>query len=121
MNVKPNSPTHLAGWEECIGQVFRPPAQKRKRKPLLPGPSIEDLIAPEDWPTLATEFALSNQEWKIVALLLQRKTRKQIARKLQITMATLKTYLGRVFRKMAVANQKEVLFRIVEFISRKPH
>jgi DNA-binding CsgD family transcriptional regulator len=62
-------------------------------------------------PEPAKQAALSFREQQIVALIQQAKTNKEIAYELCLAEGTVKEYLYRIFRKMAVTNRTELALR----------
>jgi DNA-binding NarL/FixJ family response regulator len=62
-------------------------------------------------PEPARHAELSFRERQIVALIRQAKTNKEIAYELCLAEGTIKEYLYRIFRKMAVTNRTELALR----------
>jgi|HubBroStandDraft_6_1064221.scaffolds.fasta_scaffold356276_1 DNA-binding NarL/FixJ family response regulator len=62
-------------------------------------------------PEPARHAALSFREQQIVALIQQAKTNKEIAYELCLAEGTVKEYLYRIFRKLAVTNRTELALR----------
>jgi len=62
-------------------------------------------------PDPARHAELSFREQQIVALIRQAKTNKEIAYELCLTEGTVKEYLHRIFRKLAVTNRTELALR----------
>jgi DNA-binding CsgD family transcriptional regulator len=60
---------------------------------------------------LAKGTPLSFRERQVVALIRQAKTNKEIAYELCLTEGTIKEYLYRIFRKLAVTNRTELALR----------
>ncbi len=62
-------------------------------------------------PESPKQARLSFREQQIVALICQAKTNKEIAYDLCLTEGTVKEYLHRIFRKLAVTNRTELALR----------
>ena len=62
-------------------------------------------------PEPSKDVRLSFREQQIVSLIRQAKTNKEIAYDLCLTEGTVKEYLHRIFRKLAVTNRTELALR----------
>jgi len=67
-------------------------------------------------PEAARHAELSFREQQIVALIRQAKTNKEIAYELCLAEGTVKEYLYRIFRKLAVTNRTELALRSVQVV-----
>jgi DNA-binding NarL/FixJ family response regulator len=68
-------------------------------------------------PEPAKPARLSFREQQIVALIRQAKTNKEIAYELCLVEGTVKEYLHRIFRKLAVTNRTELAMRSLHEVS----
>ena len=66
----------------------------------------------ETWLTVAASLDLSPQQKRIVELLLRGMRDKQIANELELSVPTVRTYLGRIFLKVEVQDRVELILRI---------
>lgn len=86
-------------------------------KPAIPSatPSERDLALPLDvatWHQIAKALALSPQQARIVELILQNKQDKEIAAELELSVATIRTYLRRIFDRVKVKDRLSLILRI---------
>ena len=65
------------------------------------------------WREVVRELQLPRQQAKIVELILRRKGDQQIAATMGISVATVRTYLGRIFTRTGVRDRLELVLRIL--------
>jgi len=70
-------------------------------------------LRPELWERVAIELHLPPQQTKIVEMLLRRMKCKEIAASLGLGEPTLRTYLRRIYDRLHVADQTELLIHIM--------
>ena len=63
-------------------------------------------------PTLNLRSKISKQEQKVVSLIEQGKTNKEIAIELSISTSTVKTHINNIFKKVGVTSRDELLQKI---------
>lgn len=86
-----------------------------RRQPALIGSSCapHDLPLPADvWAKVVQSLALSPQQARIVEALLRGMRDKQIAHEIGLTTPTVRTYLGRIFRRVGVKDRVELILRV---------
>lgn len=67
------------------------------------------LSAPEIPPHLELEYKLTPKQWQVLALLLEAESAKQIAKKLRLSLSTIKTYTSAIFRVFRVRTRMELI------------
>lgn len=65
-----------------------------------------------EWTAVVAELELSPQQARIVQLVLQGFGNKQIAFAMHLHESTVRTYLGRIFQRLNVADRLELAIRI---------
>lgn len=76
-------------------------------------PTVQPLPMSEAvWRRVAAELALSPQQRRIVELVLRAQRDKAIAETLGLSVPTVRTYLGRIFDRVGVADRMELVLRI---------
>lgn len=86
-----------------------------RRHSAVPKQGAAETALPLDadiWAEVATVLELSPQQTRIVELLLRGRRDKQIARELQLTVPTVRTYLGRIFARLGVQDRIELILRV---------
>lgn len=73
---------------------------------------FSDLLSETEWVFVQEELGLSPQQAQIVRYLLQAKGDKQIAREMGISMATVRTYMSRLFQKLDVNDRVELVLQV---------
>ncbi len=73
---------------------------------------LGDLLSQAEWIFVQEELGLSSQQAQVVKCLLQAKGDKQIARELGISMATVRTYMSRLFQKLDVNDRVELVLHV---------
>jgi len=82
--------------------------------------SIEgELVSEEEWSDLRHHLDLSPRQAQIVREILHAKSDKQIARELHIALPTVRTHMGRLFRKFDLNDRTELLLHV--FMSLREH
>ena len=69
-------------------------------------------IEPDSLSRISGEFQLSPRELEVLDRLIQGRTYEQIASSLFISLSTVKTHIGRIYRKTAVTNKVELIHRL---------
>jgi DNA-binding NarL/FixJ family response regulator len=69
-------------------------------------------MADATWRRVAKELDLSPQQLRIVELLLRAQRDKAIATTLGLSVPTVRTYLGRIFDRVGVADRMELVLRV---------
>lgn len=78
-----------------------------------------NILAAEDWDHLRNHLRLSRREAQVAALSLDGLGAKEVAAHLDLSVETVKEYLGRIFSKAAVHSKFDlVLFVVQEVYSR---
>ncbi|MGD9689488.1 MAG: helix-turn-helix transcriptional regulator [Phycisphaerales bacterium] len=67
----------------------------------------------EVWAGIVAKLKLAPQQTRIVELILRGMKDKQIASELEISVPTVRTYLGRVFVRLGVRDRVELILNIV--------
>jgi DNA-binding CsgD family transcriptional regulator len=70
-------------------------------------------LCPLVWQKVLRDLQLSPQQTRIVEMLLRRKKCKEIARSLGLAEPTLRTYLRRIFERIGVSDQTELVIHIM--------
>ena len=78
-----------------------------------PESSVPNASDPPDWAGTLGELGLSSQQTEIVRLILDAKSDKQIAARLNIRVPTVRTYLDRISRRFGVTGRTELIMRLV--------
>ncbi|MFA5424021.1 MAG: helix-turn-helix transcriptional regulator [Phycisphaerae bacterium] len=76
------------------------------------------IFSQTEWIGLVKELALSPREGEIIKLLFSGCTDKQIALHLDISVATIRTHLGRLFKKLEANGREELLLQVFEHFRR---
>ncbi|HEX5245229.1 MAG TPA: helix-turn-helix transcriptional regulator [Tepidisphaeraceae bacterium] len=63
------------------------------------------VLTPEQWASVSSALRLSPRQRHIVELIMQGKQDKEIARELNIAFSTVRTQLGRIFRRLSVSDR----------------
>jgi DNA-binding CsgD family transcriptional regulator len=71
-----------------------------------------DLISDQEWLSIKETLDLSPQQTQIVKHILQGQSDKQIARTLGISVATVRTHRGRLFRKFDLNDRVELILHV---------
>ena len=87
------------------------PGCKRSRTLLAVLPTSIS-YAPETINRFSSEFQLSPREREVLEQLIQGRTYDQIAAGLFISTSTVKTHIGRIYRKTGVTNKVELIHRL---------
>ncbi len=69
-------------------------------------------MADATWRRVAKELGLSPQQRRIVELLLRAQRDKAIAATLGLSVPTVRTYMGRIFDRVGVADRMELVLRV---------
>jgi len=85
---------------------------RTKAEAALAGNSGTLPLDPQTWLAVAAHLELSPQQTRIVELLLCGRRDKQIAHELQLSVPTVRTYLGRIFLKLNVQDRVELILRV---------
>ena len=79
--------------------------------------SIEgELVSEEEWINLRHHLDLSPRQAQIVREILHAKSDKQIARELHIALPTVRTHMGRLFRKFDLNDRTELLLHVFMYL-----
>jgi DNA-binding NarL/FixJ family response regulator len=79
---------------------------------LLPNDPSEDFLTAEEWVNLGAATKLTARELEVASLLFAGKTRVGVARRLKLDVETVRVYIDRLFRKLAVRNLRGMILRI---------
>ena len=71
-----------------------------------------ELISEQEWAQLQHRLGLSPRQAQIVREIVHAKSDKQIARDLDIALPTVRTHMGRLFRKFDLNDRTELVLRI---------
>jgi DNA-binding CsgD family transcriptional regulator len=69
-------------------------------------------LCPTAWQALGNCLALSPQELRIVRLIFEHRTRRSMARELGISPHTVHSHFRRLYRKLGVADEPELILRV---------
>jgi len=72
-----------------------------------------ELISEQEWTQLQHRLGLSPRQAQIVREILHAKSDKQIARDLDIALPTVRTHVGRLFRKFDLNDRTELVVHIL--------
>jgi DNA-binding CsgD family transcriptional regulator len=78
-----------------------------------------ELISEQEWTKLQVHLGLSPRQGQIVKEILHAKSDKQIARELDIALPTVRTHMGRLFRKFDLNDRTELIVHV--FVSLRKH
>ncbi|MBN2130826.1 MAG: helix-turn-helix transcriptional regulator [Sedimentisphaerales bacterium] len=78
-----------------------------------------DLISEQEWNQLRQHLDLSPRQAQIVREILRAKSDKQIARDLGIALPTLRTHMGRLFRKFDLNDRTELVLHVLMSLRRQ--
>jgi DNA-binding CsgD family transcriptional regulator len=73
---------------------------------------VAELFTARELASIMAVLELSAQQGEMVRLLMEGASDKQIARRMDIGLPTVRTYMGRVFRKIGVRDRHEVVVRV---------
>lgn len=71
-----------------------------------------DLVSDQEWLSLRETLGLSPQQAEVVKHILRGKSDKQIARALGISVPTVRTHMGRLFRKLDLNDRVELILHV---------
>jgi DNA-binding NarL/FixJ family response regulator len=74
--------------------------------------ALPPFISPDEWQHIVASLQLSPQQAKIISLILQGKQDKEIGRELALNRYTIRTYLRRVFDRVALEDRMELVLHI---------
>ncbi|MHC4636315.1 MAG: response regulator transcription factor [Planctomycetota bacterium] len=72
----------------------------------------DEIFSETEWLELINELSLSPRQAEVIQCLFQGLSDKQIAEELQISVATLRTYLSRLFLKFDVQDRVELVLYV---------
>ena len=75
-----------------------------------------ELISEQEWTLLQHRLGLSPRQTQIVREIMHAKSDKQIARDLDIALPTVRTHMGRLFRKFDLNDRTELVVHIFVFL-----
>ena len=75
-----------------------------------------ELVSEEEWSNLRHHLDLSPRQAQIVREILHAKSDKQIARELHIALPTVRTHMGRLFRKFDLNDGTELLLHVFMYL-----
>jgi DNA-binding CsgD family transcriptional regulator len=78
----------------------------------LPRVAAPDALGEGQWERVVALLGLSPQQARIVALILEGKPDKQIAREMGVRVPTVRTYLTRIFQRTGAADRVELVLRV---------
>lgn len=90
---------------------------------LAAGPDAPAPAAPggEHLPTAAAPEGVTEREWEVAGLIARGMTNQEIGESLFMSIATVKTHLGRLYHKLHVTNRVQLAIRVLEQdVSRRP-
>lgn len=70
------------------------------------------VLSGQEWARLTQELELTPRQAEIIGHLLLGKSDKQIAKKLGITVPTVRTHMGRLFHKLGISDRVELILHI---------
>ncbi len=73
-----------------------------------------ELLCPRAWRALGNRLALSPQELRVVQLLFKRETRRTMARRLGISPHTVHAHFCRLYQKLGVTGESELILRVLD-------
>lgn len=71
-----------------------------------------ELVSEEEWTLLKENLSLSSRQADIVRQILYAKSDREIARELDISVPTVRTYMTRMFQKFAVKDRVGLLVHV---------
>jgi DNA-binding NarL/FixJ family response regulator len=86
-----------------------PPADQ----PPQPDDPGRDLLSAGDWARVGHQLHLSARELSVAILIVEGKSRSQIARRLRCAPGTIRVYIDRLFAKLHVADRLGIALRVV--------
>lgn len=72
----------------------------------------DDIFDEAEWTALTRELALSPKQVQIVRRVIQGMSDKRIALELNMSMATVRTHLSRLFAKLDIQNRNELILLV---------
>ena len=78
----------------------------------LPRVAAPDALGERQWERVVALLGLSPQQARIVALILEGKPDKQIAREMGVRVPTVRTYLTRIFQRTGAADRVELVLHV---------
>jgi len=78
----------------------------------MAGAADTELISEQEWTLLQHHLGLSPRQAQIVREIMHAKSDKQIARDLDIALPTVRTHMGRLFRKFDLNDRTELVVHI---------
>jgi DNA-binding NarL/FixJ family response regulator len=86
--------------------VVRTPRRRRRE------PRFGRLLKTDEWRSVVRALHLSPGQARVVRLILQGRKDKQIAQRLGLSVATVRTYLGRIFTRLGAADRVELVLLV---------
>ena len=71
------------------------------------------MLSPESWAQVGQHLGLSSRELSVAILILEGRSRSQIARRLQCAPGTVRVYIDRLFAKLHVADRLGTAVRLI--------
>ena len=68
----------------------------------------------DEWVSLKAVLRLSKREGEILSAAIEQRTEQEIATQLQLSVSTVHTYIGRLYRKLGVDNRCGAIVRLFE-------
>jgi len=102
-------------WVDNIAGLFN--KRKRNNNPAPPDSRVTEersklqkaFRKPEDLENFMKEYHLSSREWEVIELVCDGLTNKEIEDKIFSSLATVKDYLHKIFRKAGVKNRVQLV------------
>jgi len=96
-----------------IRKCLASPKEAAKSNPVvLPGDPAENFLTAEDWVNIGAATKLTARELEVAHLLFAGKTRAGAARRLHLDVETIRVYIDRLFKKLAVRDLRGLVLRI---------
>lgn len=106
----------LRAFDKTGGFLMKKPATSKM--PLKADSLAHDILSQAEWTDIGTQLALSQRELEIVQLIFDGCIEYQIARDLGISIHTVHTYIKRIYVKLNIHDQRELIVKVFSvFIS----
>jgi DNA-binding CsgD family transcriptional regulator len=79
-----------------------------------PQPENKDIFTEKEWETILGELSLSRRQKEVVRHLFSSLSDKQIAAKLNISVPTVRTHIGRLFARFHLQDRSELILRVFQ-------
>lgn len=102
--------------EESLGNFTQPELELLKKVQPFMEYSLNTVYLPQrdkERETITQRYQLTDRELDVLELLISGANNKQIAKELNIGLATIKTHLHHIFQKMSVSTRSELVSKVV--------